>query len=240
MKVALVLTGYMRNWKDHRDCIKNNIINNYSADLYITSYTYSQAQIGSPYEKINVEEVLDFYNPKNYIFRDTETCPNFDFNLPRVEINGREWSERMIRGWYTNYLSISLFNFEDYDVIIKSRTDLSVKNFIIDQSKDLVIPAWKVHPGPCDPDKSYVDYFAYGSAKSMEVYFNLYSKIRDLYENYFDVSLGETLIKDYLDSYYKKRIFFDKEIDWMLRDGTWATEQRDLYERIAPELTLKF
>ena len=41
MKTALVLTGYMRNWEEHFPNIKTNIIDKYSTDVFISSYTYS-------------------------------------------------------------------------------------------------------------------------------------------------------------------------------------------------------
>lgn len=47
MKVALVLTGYMRNWETHYQNIYDNIIKKYNTDVYITSYTYSELYKGS-------------------------------------------------------------------------------------------------------------------------------------------------------------------------------------------------
>ena len=43
MKIALVLTGYMRNWEEHFHNIKTNIIDKYSTDVFISSSTYSAA-----------------------------------------------------------------------------------------------------------------------------------------------------------------------------------------------------
>lgn len=241
MKVALVLTGYMRNWEIHFPYIQENIIQKYDADVFITSYSYSQEHWRSGITNIDIQKVLNAYNPKNYIFRDQENCPPFCFKENGREQMLREWSERQLKGWYTNYLSLSLFDFDDYDIIIKSRTDLGVKNLNIQADKNLVIPAWKFHPGPCEVNESYIDYFAYGNSKYMKKYFELHSKMQELHDkDLADISLGETLIFDYIQNYIgHENITLDTEIDWLLREATmWASELNELYKKISPEHSL--
>jgi hypothetical protein len=243
MKVALVLTGYMRNWEVHFPYIKENIIDKYDPDIFITSYSYSQEHWRSDFIKVDTKKVIETYHPKNFIFRDKETCPEFTFKENGRERNEREWSIRQLKGWYTNYLSLSLFDPNEYDVIIKSRTDLGVKNFEIDLTKELVIPAWKVHPGPCEPNESYIDYFAYGNSECMKKYFELYTKMEEMHiKDLADISLGETLIYDYIEHYIgHNKVTLDYEMNWLLREATmWATEQQSLYAEIAPEFALKF
>jgi hypothetical protein len=229
MKVALVLCGYMRNWKDNFPKVKKEILDIYNPDVYITSYTYSIWNWNSKAEKINTQEVLDFYNPKNYIFRKEETCPKIKFLNNNSESLGRDYSIRQLYGWYTNKLALSLFNFEDYDVIIKHRTDVGTSGFKIDFTKSLVIPQWKYHPGPCDPEDAYVDYIAYGSPSFMRSYFSLYDKIEEMHHNKIDISLGETLLKNYLDKYVTKEIYLDESFDWVLRDEMWASEKAKFF-----------
>lgn len=243
MKVALVLTGYMRNWEVHFPHIKENIIDKYNPDIFITSYSYSQEHWRSEFVNVNTEKVIEAYKPKNYIFRDKETCPSFNFKDNKRERNEREWSIRQLKGWYTNYLALTLFEPNDYDIVIKSRTDLGVKNFVIDSSKELVIPAWKVHPGPCEPNESYIDYFAYGNSECMKKYFELYSKMQKLYDqDLTDISIGELLIYDYIEHYIgHDKVTLDYEMDWLLREAKmWATEQQKMYAELAPDLCLKF
>lgn len=241
MKVALILTGYMRNWETHYPNIMENIVEKYSTDVYITSYTYSELYKGSGIINIDTDKLIKIYNPKNYIFREKETLPEFDFKKNRYEINGREWSYRILRQWYCIYLGLSLFDPSDYDIVIKCRSDFSTKNFNIKPNKDLVIPAWKVHPGPCEPENSYIDYFAHGKGVWMKEYLKLYERVQEIHDNNWgDVSLGETLIRSYLDRYVgKNHISFDYEMDWMLRTEMWASEQRKLYEKLCPETLIK-
>lgn len=241
MKVALLLTGYMRNWETHCPNIMKNIIERYSADVYISSYTYSELYKGSGIVSVDTDKLLEIYRPKKYIFREKETLPEFNFKDCKYELNGREWSYRILRQWYCIYLSLSLFNPEDYDIIIKCRSDFSTRNFNIKLNNDIIIPAWKVHPGPCEPEHSYIDYFAHGKGVWMKKYFQLYEKAQEIYDNNWgDISLGETLIKSYLDRYVgKEHISLDYDMDWMLRTEMWASEQRTLYKKLCPETLVK-
>lgn len=241
MKVALLLTGYMRNWEFHYPNIYQNIIKKYNADVYISSYTYSELYQGSEIIDIDVSKVIKTYKPKSYLFREKETLPEFQFKKDGLEINGRECSYRILKQWYCVYLGLRLFDPMNYDVIIRCRNDFSTKNFNIKQDKDLVIPAWKVHPGPCEPEDSYTDYFAYGNCYWMKKYMKLYERIKEMHDNDLgDVSLGETLIKSYIDRYIgSEHITLDYDMDWMLRNEMWASEYRKLYEIGDPEKLLK-
>ena len=236
MKVALFLTGYMRNWEDHFPNIQKNIIKRYNTDVYISSYNYSELYMGSGIMQIDTKKVIDTYKPKTYIFRDTETLPSFNFKENGLEINGREWSYRILRQWYTNYLGLRLFNPTNYDIVIKCRADFSIKNFHLQTNKDLVLPMWKVHPGPCNPEDSYVDYFAYGNGYWMKKYLKLYERTKEMHDNdWGDVSLGETLIKSYIDNYIgSEHITLDYDMDWKMRDEPWMSEIQSLYKKYEP------
>lgn len=242
MKVALVLTGYMRNWKKYLLKNKKNIIDKYNADVYISSSTYSQEHWRTEFIDINVDEVIEEYKPKNYLFREFETCPSMVFKEGGKEKFGREWSERQLRGWYANYLALDLFDFNDYDIIIKSRPDLSVSNFDINPKAKLCIPAWKVHPGPCEPHESYADFFAYGNPTNMKKYFSLYSMMKNMhYKDIADISVGETLIYDYIGKYIgHQKVTLDYKIDWIRIGDQSAEEQRNFYREIRPEWVLEF
>jgi hypothetical protein len=214
----------MRNWKFNVPFIQEEIIQKYNPDVFISSYTYSKLYWNSEEELLDIQEVIDTYQPKNYIFRSDESIPEFSFKDNRRECIGRDYSIRQLQGWYTNSLVLNLFDFNKYDFIIKLRTDIGVKNFNIQKQK-LVIPAWKYHPGPCDAESSYVDYLAYGVPEAMKTYFNLYNKMQQMHdENLADISLGETLLKEYLDL-NKLQVTLDHDIDWILRGEKWASEK---------------
>jgi hypothetical protein len=241
MKVALILTGYMRKWKTTYTKYKKFIIDKYNPDIFISSYTYSQDTLNDEFEQVDANEVLEYYKPKEYLFRDTETCPNnFVYKEKNYGILGQTWIERQRRGWYTNKLSLNLFDPKQYEVIIKARPENPVKNLLL-TNKNLVIPAWKVHPGPCDPKKSLFDRFAYGNAEYMEKYLNLYDYMQKMYDDSIDISLGETLMYDYVKNYIGlNNLHLDKDIDWYIptSEPKWASEQRTFYEKIEPKLVV--
>jgi hypothetical protein len=241
MKVAMLLTGYMRDWETHFPNTKENIIDKYNADVFISSYQYSELYKGSGMVSIDTKKVIDLYKPKKYLFQDKQHLSDFQFKENGLEINGREWSYRILQQWFTVYLGLFLFNPEDYDIIIRCRSDFSVKNFNVKSGKDIVIPAWKVHPGPCEPEESYVDCFAYGSGTYMKEYFKLYEKAQEMHNNdWGDVSLGETLIRSYIDRYVgSSHVSLDYEIDWQLRNEIWASEYRKIWEEACPDQVLK-
>jgi hypothetical protein len=223
MKVSLVLVGYMRNWEYNFPTIQNEIINRYNPDVYISSYTYSKMYWNTDSEEVDIQKVIDAHKPKNYIFRKEETCPHINFQDNGSESIGREYSILQMHGWYTHKLALDLFNFEDYDIIIKLRTDIGLSNFKIIESKPLVIPAWKYHPGPCKASQAYVDYFAYGNHELMKKYFCLYDKLEEMHHHGIDISLGETLLKNYIDTYVTENVYQDSEVDWILRGTRWAS-----------------
>lgn len=226
MKVALLITGFMRDWKSHFPYFQN-IIKTYDADVFITSYTHSQATLNENFIQIDIDEVIRSYNPTNYLFRDTESIQPFIFKENGREQNGREWSIRIIEAWYNMYQSLSLFNPDDYDVILKIRSDMSIKNLNIDFSKELVIPAWRWHPGPCEPEVSFANQFTYGNKETMVQFLSLYTHLQEMHmKDLCDVSLDETLIFDYVKNYIGlNKVSFDYQADWFLPHiEMWASE----------------
>jgi len=226
----------MRNWEDHFSNIQENIIKKYNADVYISSYSYSELYMGSGIIQIDTKKVIEAYKPKEYLFRDVETLPPFNFKDDGLEISGREWSYRILRQWYTNYLGLRLFDPRDYNTVIKCRSDFSIRNFKLQLDQDLVLPVWKVHPGPCNPEDSYVDYFAHGNGYWMKKYLKLYERTKEMHDNdWGDVSLGETLIKSYIDRYIgSEHITLDYDMDWKMRDEPWMSEVQSIYKKYDP------
>lgn len=232
MKVALVLTGYMRNWENNFQSIKKEILDIYDTDVYISSYTYSKWYWTSDPVEINIKKILDFYKPKNYIFREKETCPEINFQDNQSESLGRDYSYRQLYGWYTHKLSLNLFNFDTYKAIIKIRPDVGIYGLKMDKENNIVIPAWKYHPGPCEASQAYVDYVAYGPPEYMKGYFSLYDKLEDMHNKKIDISLGETLLKKYLNTYVTKDVYEDNRIDWILRGEKWASEKGIIFPTV--------
>lgn len=240
MKVALILTGYMRNWEDHYPIIKKNVIDKYNPSVFISSYDHSQHSVGKEIVPIDVEKVIEAYKPKNYIFRDQSKVEYFDLVDGKKETIGREWSERTVRSWHTTYQALKLLKPAVYDVIIRFRSDLSVENFEIDPSKNLVLPAHKVHPGPCEPEDSFIEHFAYGKPEYMKKYLSMYKKLESLHHENYDISIGEVILKDYIEKYIGlENVTLDYNVDWRTRDELWASEVQKIYLENMPEYVIK-
>ena len=240
MKVALILTGYMRNWEEHYPNIKKNIIDKYKPNIFICSYDHSQHSIGKEIVPIDTQKVIDTYKPKKYIFRSQEDTKYFDLIDGKNEKIGREWSERTIRSWYNIYRSLKLFRPSAYDVILRIRCDLSVENFEIDSSKNLVIPAHKVHPGPCEPEDSFIEHFAYGKPEYMKKYLSMYEKLESLHHENCDISVGEVILKDYIEKYIGlENVSLDYNVDWKTRDELWASEVQKICLDNVPEFAIQ-
>ena len=224
MKTALVLTGYMRNWEEHFPNIKTNIIDKYSTDVFISSYTYSELYVGSGLDKPDIDKVIEKYKPKKYLFRETETAPKL--KVKSKMLYPEDWANRIVRQWYGVYLGSKLLDLNEYDVIIKCRSDLSVRNFELKPDLDFVLPLWKYHPGNCKIGDSYLDFFAYGKPFYMKKYFEMYCKLQEMHNNdWGDVSLSETLIKYYVDRYIgSDAITFDNDMDTKIRNEDWGTD----------------
>ena len=68
MRIALV-DRYMRNWEKHLPNIKSNIIDKYSADVYITSYNYSELYMGSGVVDVDTDSLIREYQQKLLVQR---------------------------------------------------------------------------------------------------------------------------------------------------------------------------
>ena len=232
MKVALILTGFMRNWEENYSSVKKEILDKYHPDVYISSYTYSRMYMDqNDRVEINPKKVIKEYQPKNYLFREFEDCPGIIFTENGSERFSRDYSVRQLLGWWTHLLAFNLFNFDDYDIIIKLRTDVAIANFKLHNTRfdELVLPAWKFHPGPVSPEEAYVDHIAYGNPFVMAGYFRLFEKMQEMHQKYIDISCGETLLKVYIQKYVTSNVHEDKDVDWKGRGGYWASEKATMF-----------
>ena len=62
-------------------------------------------------------------------------------------------------------------------------------------------------------------------------YFKTYEKLKELHDNdWGDISLGETIIKSYIDRYIgAEHVTYDYDMDWLMRDEIWASEKAELF-----------
>jgi hypothetical protein len=70
----------------------------------------------------------------------------------------------------------------------------------------------------------------------MKKYLKLYTKIKIMHDNdWGDVSIGETLIKSYIDRYIgSAHITLDYDMDWKMRDEPWMSNVQKIYTKYEP------
>jgi len=242
MKVALILTGHMRDWQWAYDNTKSEIIDKYNADVYISSFDHNLDVIRqngniiddgeNDIEKIDTENIKTHYNPIRYIFRTNNYELNFQFNSIEKGRIPKQWSKRNIQGWETVFLSLNIINLDDYDIIIRCRPDILIKDLELDPSKKLVFPHLCIDPGPCTIEEGLFSHFAYGNSEYMKKYLEVYTKLQDMHlKNMTDISVREMTLRDYVENYIGlENISIDRNIKWKYDDQVWSSELEKLQE----------
>ena len=171
MKIALCLSGGLRNFKDTHYSFKNFILDKYDTDVFFYGLENKKGV------DTNEKDLLDLYNPKKYQINTTEFYNNINckYNIPSS-----------FYGFYNvlkcNELK-SQYEKENgfkYDIVIRSRTDYFWFRYLTDEeinlSKDnIIIPEeWAFK------DVNYFarfDGFAIGSSKLIDEYSDLFNRI---------------------------------------------------------------
>jgi uridine kinase len=198
MRVALLISGYLRSAEKNLENIREKIISKFDhVDVYL-HLTCNENDEDMYLNHSNVEKVKQFLNPmvslveSNYSFYTIEKKNNL-YN---------QWFKfyklNEIKKQNENY-------FGKYDLVIKIRPDLFItsdfnflenyKNSYIYIPKDSKIDRKKLK----NINDDYIcDIFAYGCSELMDQYFQLYNNLDDLTKSNGIVS--ETILKKYLDN----------------------------------------
>jgi hypothetical protein len=175
MKVALLLSGALRDGDLYYDLLHKNLLSKYDVDIFISySYDYTESEVP------NDTELEKFYKPKmlrylmypNHLYECIDKCLEYP-SLPGVRIDN---FVKMLNGLKeVNMLKCiweDLNNFK-YDVVIRNRFDLQILDEINLKlpNNSIYIPiGWDWHDG-------YNDLFAYGDSNSMDYYCSLYDNL---------------------------------------------------------------
>lgn len=196
MKLALLISGYLRGLYENIDSIRENIIQNNDCDIYI--------HITSSYKDdkyINKHISLDFINEKLnpkiiIITRNFLLSKNKDTN----NILNQNYKFYMLNEERKRIMTIENIN---YDVVIKIRPDthFSCKLELneMDSSKISIPIDNKLDINKLQniDDKYICDIIAYGGSELMDKYFNYYNHIIELIKIYH-TEINETLLYYYL------------------------------------------
>lgn len=208
MKIAVMLTGFLRSHLQVLVNIKHNLLDRYDCDLYCGTWDINQWYINQPYDNINTNTCFDCYKHYNlkykiYSYSDyniNKSCIAFHnrqhdvFSVnTRAKQHGSKWVERLRDQWWLVQQTWNLIdNGKLYDKIIRLRFDLTLENPLHITDHNFVIPqdigGW-----------SFSDHCAYGNYQAMSKYCNLYTHIPQLYyENNIDISHAVDMLEYYM------------------------------------------
>ena len=195
MKVALIISGYLRSFELNIENIKSKIIDKFdNVDVYIhiTKNEDSDDKYLNKTENL-INSLIKELNP--VILHE----PNYPLNQNK-KIN--DVKNSWLKIFKLNSLKkINQLN-NNYDLVIKYRPDLNIisenlfggiEEGVIYIPKDSKIDITKLKNAK---DKHLCDIFAYGSTNAMDKYFDIYNHLDDLIEKYGNVP--ETLLYHYL------------------------------------------
>jgi hypothetical protein len=203
MKVAVLLTGFLRTYQKTFLNLDEKILKNYDCDVFsitwnkqegnndITDENYSNIYKNNLKKShiINYEEYLK--TKKTFVPIDRE-LDVFKIN-DRAKEHGSYWVNRLMDQWKLVYECFNLIDdYNKYDLILRLRYDLILNNIKLDITNKLVIPkdvgGW-----------SFTDHMAYGNPDVMRIYCNLYNNIEKLYvDDNIDVSHAVDMPKHYI------------------------------------------
>ncbi len=216
MKVALLISGYLRNYQENINFIKEEIINNFvNVDVYlhITNNENLEDKYFNQISESDLNHIKNLLNPITTLVEDNI------FYDENKKINN------VINHWSKLYKLNEIrkinedLSGKEYDLVIRLRPDLLIKstNFFNFEKDSLFIPEdSKIDKLKLEtPTDNYIcDAFAFGSSKIMNNYFNIYNNIQNLISLYG--TCPETLLYEYLNSNKINYTLFDLDYSFIL------------------------
>jgi hypothetical protein len=241
MKVALLLSGSIRNVEDTFESMKYHILDKYETDVFI----YGVNNINDYESNINMLEGM--FKPKKMVLNNPKFYDDINISLLKNS-NTDLFYNNAIRALF-NVKNVNILknkyesdnNFK-YDMVIRSRFDLfwirSVSEHEIKKvyGNEIVIPyEWafrKNHQSGGPNNFGYSDFYAISNSDNMDYYSSIFDKISDFPYNFHP----ESVIGYYLQD---KKVFESSRhvtIDYPTKfnpfgDGQYASKYLEKSER---------
>ena len=194
MKIALLLCGQARFFKDGYKSIKEKIIDIYNPDIYIHTWKYkNNYAYSAPWNYLgkikidenDINEYIDLYKPKNYkIEKSLETTP--------LKNNYERTSSKYTKYNFYSYLySLKecynlIENKSDYDIYIIVRCDVIIYNF--PEPNLEYIQLWNRFPDREEVLETMIVSIPY---KFIDIYLELINNLDNYYEKGYSFNYEE-------------------------------------------------
>lgn len=226
MKIALCFSGQARSYQAGYEYYKKNLLDDYEVDVYI--HTWDNPDFGKQlFDDLNI-----LYRPKNIVIQSPIAEPWIDIKYPNTP-NPEKYPSRFSYSMFYSMNAVSNMIQEEYDWVIKSRTDYALNVKIpfetLDNSK-LYIPNCRMVP-----TKDFGnDQFAFSSQENMMKYMTTFDNIDEYYSNGVMMN-GEAMMQANL---HKHNLHGDK-LEYVnmnnpfspgKHNGTWHSLIREDYE----------
>ena len=195
MKIAILISGYLRSIKENYNSLKQNLLEKHDVDIYIHITKSDDPKYMN--SKITIDELYHLLKPKqiivsnNYILHDNMHTNNI------LNQNYKYYILNQHRKIVEKAENIK------YDVVLKIRPDVYLQSplfFDTINPRTIYIPSdSKIDNTKLQkPTDNYIcDIIAYGTPEIMDNYFDFYYALLPLIEQYGYVN--ETLLYHYLD-----------------------------------------
>jgi uridine kinase len=191
MKIALIISGYLRSLKNNIESLKENLLNLYDVDIYIHITNSSENKYIN--NMLSIDEINTLLKPKVMIITDNIKFDN----------NYNDLYNQNLKFYLINQKRLEIEKIENikYDVVMKFRPDIYLQEKIIFNLDDDIIYIPK--DNKIDKNKlktindNYIcDIIAYGSPDIMNKYFDIYNHLDLLVSKYSNIN--ETILYNYL------------------------------------------
>jgi uridine kinase len=201
MRVALLISGYLRSYENSLLYIKNEIISIFDdVDVYL--HITKNEKVEDRYlnlidEDSDIKRIITELNPKSLLIE------NNDYTDKNKRYNNtfNQWS-KLYKLNELKKINESI-NRQKYDLVVRYRPDLSIKTKNLMKLKPKTNTVYVPYDSKIDkkklksPNDKYVcDAFAFGDSESMDGYFNIFTNINEYMETYGTTS--ETILFNHL------------------------------------------
>ena len=191
MKVALIISGYLRSFKNNIESLNKNLLNLYDVDIYIHITNSNESKYIN--NIISIDEIKSLLKPKVILITD-----NIKF-----ENNYDDLYNQNYKFYILNQKRLEIEKIENikYDIVMKYRPDIYLQEKILFEMEEDIIYIPKENKIEKNKLKSindsYIcDIIAYGSPNIMNKYFDMYNHLDLFIAKYGNIN--ETILYYYL------------------------------------------